>query len=463
MAKQKKPQINKLIRSWILDDVALPIDIAKPQFVVFIKEGEIAFYKKNDDNIVCKMSRDEILATIAVAGSKAAAHFKCSDMTRMQADNCLFMIESYLQEARPTDFVVDNIRPLAFANDPGFCLVRLPISRMEPHQCEIDAPRDWSKLGDFLNSLRENMKDANDPNPVMFKTLMSAVGALLWDDSPRREILYWHGKGGEGKTTFCNFLVHKLGPCALPNVKPKKLTDDYTIAQLEGVRLVVAEEAGKGRFLTEEIKAITGNRYLFGRAPYAKPRPFRNHTFFWMTSNQMPYVDGESASTERLRLICSTPRKDGIKRTEEDIFAELEERWPDIVEMAILEYFSSGQRVHEMAQHEMSEIVDEYHLGVDGWIMESFEYCEGAFTTTQLINRMKIKNKEMLGKEEIYERMKILTPSVCDASKMVTKNKRRTEGYPNPVWGFDHVRPKTDAEGYSKYGWITLSRDSSPE
>lgn len=460
MAKDKKPQINNMVRAWLLHGATIPVEVERPQFMVFAKDGQLAFYRKLDNGLMAMMPRSELVATIAVVGSRLAELYGCHEMTQVQAANCMFMIESYLLETRPQQFIADHIKPVAFANDEGFCLVRLPVPRMEPHPCEIDAPRDWERLGDFLNSIRLGMKDAEDPEPVMFKTLMSAVGALLWDDSPRREILYWHGKGGEGKTTFCNFLVHKLGPCALPNVKPKRLTDDYTIAQLEGVRLVVAEEAGKGRFLTEEIKAITGNRYLFGRAPYAKPRPFRNHTFFWMTSNQMPHVDGESASAERLRLVCSTPRKDGVKRTEENIFAELEERWPDIVEMAILEYFSSGQKIHEMAHQEMTEIVDEYHLGVDGWIMESFEYCEGAFTANQLINRMKTRNKELLSRDEIYERMKILTPALCDASKVVAKSKRRAEGYANPVWGFDNVRPKSSAEGYSRTGWLTLGRDS---
>jgi hypothetical protein len=453
-AKKAEHKID--LREWILSGSTIDTGRPRPNFKVVKNEDGLAYYKEDDKRQLSILQREDLVFEIAVASAELAElqGLPKISMTSEQAKDCMFLVDGFIKMQGCDRSIEDEIRPVGFVDDEGFCFKRIPLARagITPSKERASAPREWDTLGPFMNSLRTNMADFDGQDSVMFRRLLSAVGALLWDSEPRREILYWHGAGGEGKTTFCNFLAHKLGPCALPNVKPKKLTEDYTLAMLEGKRLVIVEEVGKGRFLTEEIKAITGNRFLTGRSPYKSIRTFRNHTFFWMTSNHMPIIDGDSNSTDRLRLVCSTPRKDGIKRTEPDIFEELEMWWPHIVDAAVLEYFTAGQRVLEMSAEEQEEVISKYHLDADGWIMEHLEYQEGAFIPMAKLKRM--LRKEHISADDVKKRLHILQPSVCDADAVINiRASGRVKDIANPTKGIKNVAIRMESHNWSTQGW----------
>lgn len=452
----KKAEHKIELREWMLHGSQILTDRPRPNFLVIKNPDGVAYYRETDNRQITLLDRGDLVSEIAVASaelSEAQGMPKIS-MTQENAKDCMLLVEGFIKLHGCDRVIEDEVKPIGFVDDEEYCFRRIPLARagITPTKERIEGERQWELLGPFMNSLRTNMLDFDGSDSVMFRRLLSAVGALLWDSEPRREILYWHGMGGEGKTTFCNFLAHKLGPCALPNIKPKSLTDNYTIAMLEGKRLVIAEEAGKGRFLTEEMKAITGNRYLTGRSPYKDIRSFRNHTFFWITSNQVPIIDGENSSKDRLRLVCSTPRKDGTHRTEAEIYEELEVWWPHIVDAAVLEYFAAGKRVLAMSDEELEEPVSNYHLDVDGWITENLEYSPGSFVSNMLIKRM-LKG-EMISHSDIKARIHILQPSVCDVDAIIdTKGKGRIKDSKNPVRGVRNVMVKPDSTHWTLKSW----------
>ena len=468
--QELKAQHKIQIREWVLHGEPINTGEPRPDFLAVKTPDGITYYREIANRQVEILKRENLISEIAVASANLAeASGKAKlGMTQEHAKDCLFLIEGYIKSGQCDKLLDDDINPVGFVDDEGYCFTRIPLVRayLEPTEKRIKSQRQWDGLGPFMISLLTNMADYDGSDSRMFRRLLSAVGALLWDSEPRREILYWHGMGGEGKTTFCNFLVQKLGPCALPNIKPKKLTEDYTIAQLEGMRLVVAEEAGKGRFLTEEIKALTGNRYLTGRAPYQAIRTFRNHTFFWMTSNQMPIIDGEDSSKDRLRLICSTPRKDGSRRSEREIFEELELHWPHIVDAAVLEYFAAGKSVLPMLDEENEGLINNYFAYTDGWILKNLEYKPGAFVPITTLTELLVNKKT--NTDSVAARLvKVLEPVIKDSKQgPIIKTKARTgNSKSNPVWGFKNVGLTSAAHfdvhglNWREYGPLEESED----
>lgn len=436
--KQISAQLKQDIRDWILGKRALPMGSERPEFYAEIVNGQVNFYRADALRQVTPMSSHDLIVEIVMA-STAEAELLGPEyvMTKNVAIDTLHQIEASIIKQGFDRLIEDPIIPIAFADDPGFCFHRLQIPRVTPTKEEIAAERQWDHLGPFLNSVRRRMTDFDGYESRMFRRLMSAIGALVWDERPSREIVYWQGRGGDGKTTLCNFIAGKLGQAALPNLKPRNLESEYYLAELEGKRFVVAEEAGAGQFLTEGIKAISGNRYITGRAPYRPIRTFRNHTMIWYTSNKPPIIDGEDSSRDRLRLINSTPPPANEKRSEDSIRDELDAFWPHIVDLAVLEFFWSGQRILPMEESEIEESVDGFHLDADGWIGANLIWEPGAFIPTSTIKHLMGNAKISI--RTVEARIPRLQPAAVDAEHKVSRIKSRVHATENPVWGWANV------------------------
>jgi hypothetical protein len=200
--------------------------------------------------------------------------------------------------------------------------------------------------------------------------------------------------------------------------------------------MVIAEEAGKGQFLTEGIKAITGNRFITGRHPHERIRTFESHVMIWYTSNELPIIDGENSSKDRLRLIQSEPRKNRARRDEMDIVKELDAFWPHIIDMSVTEYFAAGEGIHAMPDEELTDSIDAFYLDADGWIEANLIYEVGAFMPTSTI---KYLLKHTVSLKHVENRLCKINPEVCDANAMVNKCKRRIRHNSAPVWGWQNI------------------------
>lgn len=449
MPKENKPttqemqaRVKKEIRSWLLGYEAITINTERPNFYIAKVEGRLVYYTADANKCVKPFDRDSLINSIMYA-STWAARFHNNDqleLGRNAAADVLAMFESEVLVEGFDRMITTEIPPIAFATDDIYSFYRLAMPRIEPKEEWITAPRDWDSLGPFLNGIRCRMTDYDESrdDSLMFRRLMSALGALVWSSEPSREIIYWHGLGGDGKTTFCNFICSKLQGAALPNLKPASLESEYYLAELEGKRLVVAEEAGTGQFLTEGIKAISGNRFITGRAPYRPIRTFRNHTMIWYTSNNLPLIDGNNASRDRLRLVSSTPPSREEWRPEEDIFRELDLHWPHIVDLAVLEYHAAGKRVVPMNEAELNPIVDNFFLAEDGWILANLIYEPGAFLPTSSIKHL--MRRERLSIRRVEERLLILNPTLGVPDACVKRVRSRIGGKnTNPVFGWKNV------------------------
>jgi hypothetical protein len=437
--KKLQAEFKQSIRDWLIHDTPLNNVTEFPDFLAVVVGSGVNYYDADEKKQIKIKSSKSVIHDILDASIKEA-QFRGAEfeMTKGQAEDCLAQAEATIVKNGFNRLIDDEIKPVAFSNDDCFCFHRLGIPRFKPPQEWIDGPRDWGHLGSFMNSIREAMADYDEETDesLMFRRLLSAIGQLLWDSKPSREIVYWYGKGGDGKTTLCNYIASKLGDSALPNLRPRCLESEYYLAQLEGKRMVIAEEAGKGQFLTEGIKAITGNRFITGRHPHERIRTFESHVMIWYTSNELPIIDGENSSKDRLRLIQSEPRKNRVRRDETDIIKELDAFWPHIIDMAVTEYFAAGEGIHAMPDEELNDSIDSFYLDADGWIEANLKYEEGAFMP---ISTIKYLLKHSVSIKNIETRLKRMEPTVCDANTMIYKRKRRIKDNSAPVWGWQNV------------------------
>jgi hypothetical protein len=451
--QEKKAQHKNTMRHWMLGEKGLPSGRPRPNFLIAINEGKLVYYSERDQRQINIMSRDHLVAHVSLASSELAERSgePALEMSQGQARDCMAVVEAYVLHEGNDRLIRDEIKPIAFSNDDCYCFERINVPRLEPQEYKRKTQED---LGPFLNSIRTSMADYNEDTneSLMFRRLLSAIGQLLWDSKPSREIVYWYGKGGDGKTTLCNYLASKLGSAAMPNLKPRNLESEYYLAELEGKRMVIAEEAGKGQFLTEGIKAITGNRFITGRHPHERIRTFESHVMIWYTSNEFPIIDGEDSSRDRLRLIHSQPRPNRTRRSEEDIRQELDYYWDNIVHASVSEYFAAGQGIHTMLEAEVAEAVEAYYMDADGWITNNLVYMPGAFIPTSVLrdasknSRISIKSiTARLGTLEALDKNNI--------DGEIKNIKRRITTSNNPVWGYNNIGFQEKHPDYYKDSW----------
>jgi putative DNA primase/helicase len=91
-------------------------------------------------------------------------------------------------------------------------------------------------------------------------------------------LLYCHGGGANGKSTFIKTL-QELGGDYIENIpvdvlllKNRNDTDAYQLSRMKGTRMVFTDEIPGGRTLNESlVKSITGGDTINARNPYEKP------------------------------------------------------------------------------------------------------------------------------------------------------------------------------------------------
>lgn len=123
-------------------------------------------------------------------------------------------------------------------------------------------------------------------------------------------ILY--GKGRNGKSTLTSILQKIAGDCAT-TLNPEALLKNNKqalndIAELEGKRLVLAQEINAGRALNEGlIKQMTGGEEVVGRLLYQNNAKFTPQCKIWLSVNDRPEIKGQDVGIwRRINLIPFT-------------------------------------------------------------------------------------------------------------------------------------------------------------
>lgn len=139
------------------------------------------------------------------------------------------------------------------------------------------------------------------PDPEMRAYLGRLIGYCLTGHVGEQAYFIFHGKGGDGKSTFLNALQEVLGGyvanAAIDTfLKHDKKGSDHSadIARLaSGVRLVKAAEPEQGAKLAESvIKTITGGEPFPARAMYREPFEFIPSWKLVISCNRKPRITG---------------------------------------------------------------------------------------------------------------------------------------------------------------------------
>jgi hypothetical protein len=175
--------------------------------------------------------------------------------------------------------VVENVAPVRFLSDPGFCWRRLDFDL-------ADDSLDATALDGFLSR-------CSDPQAVG-----QWIGSLFVE-SPREQYLWLHGEGGDGKSTLVRFLARLLGDGYRSRVVPQP-GDRFWTAGVVGASLVAFNDTNNYGFPASGLfKSLTGGDAV---QVEEKGKPLKNVTIsakFIFTSNEKPKLSSERADRRR--------------------------------------------------------------------------------------------------------------------------------------------------------------------
>jgi putative DNA primase/helicase len=142
--------------------------------------------------------------------------------------------------------------------------------------------------------------------------LQQLAGIFLCGDSILQMLIVFYGLGANGKSTFIELLAWLLGDYASPiqtemlmQQKRESHAAAADIVNLKGKRLAYCNEIEEGRRLSESnVKLLTGNDTLTGRAPHAKSYiTFQPSHKLVMIGNHLPEIHDTSEGMWRRMLL----------------------------------------------------------------------------------------------------------------------------------------------------------------
>lgn len=192
------------------------------------------------------------------------------------------------------DLRTKNLRP----HDPNLKLTKLAPVNYVP---DAVAPT-WQK---FLNDIFLGDKD-------LIAFIQRAVGYSITGDGCENVLFICYGSGSNGKTTFHNTILKVLGDYGKVMavdalLKRREQADSHptVLADLQGVRLAVAQEIEEGRHLAiARVKTLTGGDRIKARFMRKDYFDFDSTHKIWLATNYKPIIsDTTYAMWRRIILI----------------------------------------------------------------------------------------------------------------------------------------------------------------
>lgn len=201
----------------------------------------------------------------------------------------------------------------------------IPLDRFSP---EADCPR-------WLNFLRQ----ATEGDAGLIRFLAQWSGYCLTGDVREQSLLFVHGPGGSGKSTFIDTLAGILGSYAI-NLPSSTLTEQRwaahptEIARLQGHRLAYASETEQGRSWNENrIKELTGGDTVSARFMHKDFFEFKPQFKLTIVGNNAPTFENVDGAIRRRFNVA--PFHSKPERPDMGLRAALEKEYPGILTWAI--------------------------------------------------------------------------------------------------------------------------------
>jgi len=204
----------------------------------------------------------------------------------------------------------------------------------------------------------------DDPELVAF--LQRAVGYSLTGDVSEQVLLFLHGMGSNGKSTFLAVMMDLLGDYAgqaAPGLILEHRGDRHPteLADLRGKRLIVSVEVGEGKRMAEElVKQLTGGDRIKARLMRMDFFEFAPQFKLWLAANHKPVIRGtDHAIWRRIPLVpfevkFTDDAEDARFRKDRGLLKKLRRELPGILAWAVrgcLQWRQDGLNAPEAVQN----------------------------------------------------------------------------------------------------------------
>lgn len=229
------------------------------------------------------------------------------------------------------------------------------------------------------------------PDPEVRLFVWKAVGYSSTGDIGEQVLLFCHGGGANGKSTFLETASHVLGDYAKAAAPGLLLTSNHEehptgLADLRGARFVTSIETGENKRLDEaQVKALTGGDTIVARHMRRDFFRFKPTHKLWLASNHKPSIRGtDHAIWRRIRLIPFTTTIQD-EHIDPELPAKLKEEAPGILAWIIRgAQLWSRDRLKPPAA--VVQAVAEYRSSEDlvgRWIADRMDFTPAATTTAK--------------------------------------------------------------------------------
>lgn len=163
------------------------------------------------------------------------------------------------------------------------------------------------------------------PDAAVRDFLMRLLGLALTGSTAEQIVVLFHGKGSNGKSTFCDVALHLLGDYGGVLPFESLLHDERRrggeatpdLAELPGKRLVLASEPEQGaRFSEARLKSLSGGERIAARPLREAMFDFLPQFKLWLSFNNKPTVRGQDDGI--WRRLCLVPWPVSIPKEERD-------------------------------------------------------------------------------------------------------------------------------------------------
>ena len=309
------------------------------------------------------------------------------------------------------------------------------------------------------------------PDAELRSYLQRRSGYALTGDVSEQDLLFLHGGGSNGKTTFVNALMDVLGLDYAQQAAPGLLlqkrgeTHPTEVADLDGARLIVSSEIDDGRALAEGlVKQLTGGDRLKARRMRQDFYEFEPTFKLVLLANHKPNVRGTDwAIWRRIKLV---PFDQTIANSEKDphLRDRLRAEAPGILNWMIagcLDWQRNGMREPRV----VTEATSEYRIESDPLARFFAEECHLADHCTVQANSLYQAYKNWaelqgMGQREVMtstafgkrmgQRFERLKGRAANAYRGVGLLSERQESM--PVEGFGS-NSESEVEGYSDFSY----------
>lgn len=182
--------------------------------------------------------------------------------------------------------------------------------------------------------------EATGDNPDMVRWLQRWAGYCLTGDVTEEMFAFAYGPGGNGKGVLVATLGAILADYAYQAPAELFKADartnrEYQLANLDGVRLLIASETEAGSALAEAfVKELTGNEgKINARQPYGRAFQFRTQAKLLVVGNHAPSLQGRSPAMQRRMRVL--PFNHTPAKPDPELKAKLVAEHPAILTWAI--------------------------------------------------------------------------------------------------------------------------------